>query len=248
VKTPLSIGQNPSPNFGARAEGSPIDTLILHYTGMESEERALAWLCDPESAVSSHYFVFDDGRIVQLVDEQDRAWHAGQSSWKGVTDINSRSIGIEITNPGHEFGYRPFPDAQIAAVIGLCRDILGRHAIPPERVLAHSDIAPLRKEDPGEFFPWKKLHDAGVGYWVEPDPIVAGPVFKAGDRSGDVARLKRRFAKYGYPIAETDAFDEDTSAVVRAFQRHFRPALVDGIADGSTLRTLERLAAPLRRK
>src|SRR5579871_1173463 len=127
-----SIEQVPSPNFGRRADGKRIDTLILHYTGMPTAERALHWLCAPESSVSSHYFVFEDGRVAQLVDERERAWHAGKSFWAGETDINSCSIGIEIANPGHEFGYRPFPDRQIDAVIELCRDLGARHPIPPE--------------------------------------------------------------------------------------------------------------------
>src|SRR5260221_13254360 len=144
----LAIEHLPSPNFGRRAEGKEIDTLILHYTGMASAERALKWLRDPESSVSSHYFVFEDGRVAQLVDDKDRAWHAGKSFWAGETDINSRSLGIEIANPGHEFGYRAFPEPQIAAVIALCQELVRRYPIPPERVLAHSDVAPLRKEDP----------------------------------------------------------------------------------------------------
>ncbi|MES1151041.1 MAG: N-acetylmuramoyl-L-alanine amidase, partial [Dongia sp.] len=158
----LTIEHQPSPNQGERAPGKPVDILLLHYTGMVSDERALKWLCDPESGVSSHYFVFEDGRIAQLVDEGRRAWHAGQSFWAGETDINSRSVGIEVANPGHQFGYRAFPDAQIAAVVALCQEILSRHEIPPERVLAHSDVAPLRKDDPGELFPWGVLAKAGV--------------------------------------------------------------------------------------
>lgn len=242
------VDQVPSPNHGSRAEGKAIDMLVLHYTGMESEERALRWLCDPESGVSAHYFVFEDGRIAAMVDEGRRAWHAGKSFWAGETDINSRSIGIEIANPGHEFGYRAFPEAQIASVIVLCRSILSRHPIPPERVLAHSDVAPARKEDPGELFPWQALRKAGIGHWEPPDPIVAGEAWRLGDRATDVARLKRRFRKYGYGLSESQDFDEDTAAVVRAFQRHFRPERIDGVADISTLRTLERLSAALRRK
>ncbi len=222
--------------------------LILHYTGMESEERALRWLCDPESAVSAHYFVFEDGRIAGLVDESRRAWHAGKSFWAGETDINSRSIGIEIANPGHEFGYRAFPGAQVAAVIALCRSIVSRHPIPPERVLAHSDVAPLRKEDPGELFPWQALHKAGVGHWMPPDPIVPGEAWRVGDQGPAVKRLKLRFKKFGYGLTESAEFDEEAAAVVRAFQRHYRTGLIDGVADVSTLRTLERLSAALRRK
>jgi N-acetylmuramoyl-L-alanine amidase len=196
--------------------------------------------------VSSHYFVFEDGRIAQLVEEERRAWHAGKSFWAGETDINARSIGIEIANPGHEFGYVPFPEAQIAAVIDLCRDILSRHLIPPARILAHSDVAPLRKEDPGELFPWDRLHAAGVGHWVQPEAIVEGRVLHAGDRGAAVADLKARFAAYGYCVLAGPDFDPDLAAVVTAFQRHFRPAKVDGAADPSTVTTLDRLVAALR--
>ncbi len=236
----------PSPNHEPRAAGKPVDILILHYTGMRSPEAAVKWLTDPASKVSCHYLVREDGRIVALVEEDRRAWHAGKSFWAGETDINSRSIGIEIANPGHEFGYRPFPDQQIDAVIALCRDILSRHAIPPERVLAHSDVAPLRKQDPGELFPWRRLAAAGVGRWVAPAPITDGPVLRLGDSGGAVADLKSRFRKYGYAIGETPEFDAETEAVVTAFQRHFRQEPVDGVADVSTIATLDRLIAPLR--
>jgi N-acetylmuramoyl-L-alanine amidase len=236
----------PSPNFDTRSPDKPVDILLLHYTGMASEDAALARLTDPEARVSSHYFVFEDGRIAQLVAESDRAWHAGRSFWAGETDINARSIGIEIANPGHEFGYRSFPRAQIDAVIALCRNILGRHAIPPQRVLAHSDVAPLRKEDPGELFPWSELYASGIGHWVMPDPVVAGKMLKPGDEGEAVAELKQRIRNYGYSLGESSSFDDETAAVVRAFQRHFRPAQVDGIADPSTVGTLEKLLAALR--
>lgn len=242
------VDRRPSPNHGRRADGARIDILLLHYTGMPSAEKALEWLCDPQSGVSSHYLVFEDGRVVQMVEESERAWHAGKGYWAGETDINSRSIGIEIANPGHEFGYTDFPAEQIDAVISLCRGILARHPIPPERVLGHSDVAPMRKEDPGERFPWQRLNQEGIGHWDVPDPIVAGGAFRLGDAGNDVLRLKRRFAKYGYGLADTSRYDDQTEAVVRAFQRHFRPAMIDGVADVSTLRTLERLSAALRRR
>ncbi len=238
--------QVPSPNHGPRTQGKPVDILLLHYTGMASEAGALAWLTDPRSQVSAHYFVGEDGRIVQMVDETNRAWHAGQSFWAGESDINARSIGIEIANPGHEFGYRGFPHVQVAAVIALCRDILSRHAIPPERVLAHSDVAPARKEDPGELFPWGELNAAGIGHWVMPELVTAGPLIGPGDSGEAVAALKQRFREYGYGLGAESDFDEETAAVVTAFQRHFRPALVDGIADVSTVATLDRLIAALR--
>jgi N-acetylmuramoyl-L-alanine amidase len=237
--------QRPSPNHGPRAAGKPVDILLLHYTGMPSEEGALAWLTSPQSQVSAHYFVGEDGRIVHMVDEAERAWHAGRSFWAGETDINSRSIGIEIANPGHEFGYRSFANVQIAAVVALCHDILARHAIPPQGVLAHADVAPLRKEDPGELFPWSELAADGIGHWVMAEPVVAGPLLQLGDSGEEVARLKQRFRGYGYSLGAESDFDAETAAVVRAFQRHFRPALVDGIADVSTIATLDKLIATL---
>jgi N-acetylmuramoyl-L-alanine amidase len=243
MASPLRFENCPSPNHGERASGKAVDMIVLHYTGMPLAERALKWLRDPESNVSSHYFVFEDGRIAQLVDESRRAWHAGKSSWAGETDINSCSIGIELSNPGHEFGYVPFPDTQIAAAIDLCRDILSRHAIPPERVLAHSDVAPLRKQDPGEKFPWDRLHAAGIGRWVPPEPIADGTALEVGAHGHAVTDLRRRLAGYGYGIAPISDFDLDAAAVVRAFQRHFRPARVDGVADASTVATLGKLIA-----
>ena len=231
-----------SPNFGQRLEVSRPDMIILHYTGMASGEAAESWLCDPASDVSSHYLVHEDGRIVQMVRESDRAWHAGKSSWHGRTDINSCSVGIEIVNPGHVLGYRNFPERQIGAVIALCGGIIGRHGIRPERVLAHSDVAPGRKVDPGEKFPWRRLFDAGIGHFVDASPIRRGTaVLKVGDTGEAVEELQSMLALYGYGIDITGLFDEQTRIVVQAFQRHFRPRRVDGIADGSTMRTLGRL-------
>jgi N-acetylmuramoyl-L-alanine amidase len=230
-----------SPNFGPRAAGTAIDMIVLHYTGMPEAEAALRWLCDPQSQVSSHYFVFEDGRVMQLVEETERAWHAGVSFWAGETDINSRSIGIEIVNPGHEFGYREFPDLQIDAVIALCREVIARHRIPPARVLAHSDIAPGRKQDPGELFPWERLAAEGIGVWVRPAPITPGHVLQLGDEGPAVRSLRAQFRRLGYQAADSDAFDAALETVVAAFQRHFRPMRVDGVADRSTVITLERL-------
>ena len=246
----LAIDHVPSPNHGERAPGKPVDIIILHYTGMASDERALRWLCDPESGVSSHYFVFENGRVCQLVDESRRAWHAGQSYWDGETDINSRSVGIEVHNPGHEFGYRPFPDVQIEATIALCREIIGRHPTPPERVLAHSDVAPLRKDDPGELFPWQRLAEARIGAWVPPAPITiaaAETTLRRGERGDGVAALRDQLRRYGYGVDPGDEYDALTEATVRAFQRHFRQERVDGAADTSTVATLQRLTA-LRQK
>lgn len=234
----------PSPNHDART--SRIDILLLHYTGMTTEEEALARLADRDAKVSSHYFVYEDGRIVQMVPEARRAWHAGESSWKGATDINSRSIGIEIANPGHEFGYRDFPHVQIEATIALCRDILKRRHIPRERVLAHSDVAPTRKNDPGEKFPWAWLAAEGIGMWVEPAPIVEGASLAKNLKGRQVEALQLKLVRFGYGLRVTRLYDDATESVVTAFQRHFRPERADGIADASTIETLKRLLTASR--
>jgi N-acetylmuramoyl-L-alanine amidase len=230
-----------SPNFGERRGAGRPNALILHYTGMPTAEGALALLLDRASEVSAHYFVFEDGRTVQLVAERDRAWHAGIGQWKGESDLNSASIGIEIVNPGHDGGAPPYPHRQIAATIALSRDILSRWRIPPERALAHSDVAPQRKRDPGEAFPWKTLHDGGVGHWVEPAPISGGPLFRHEEEGPPVRALQAMLTLYGYGLDLTGVYDRHTRAVVLAFQRHFRPAQVDGEADASTVATLKAL-------
>jgi N-acetylmuramoyl-L-alanine amidase len=218
---------------------------VLHYTGMRDGPTAVDWLCSPQSQVSSHYVVTEDGTVLQLVDEEARAWHAGRSCWAGVTDMNSASIGIEIVNGGHDFALPAFPAIQVASVIALCRDIMGRRGIKPERVLAHSDIAPSRKRDPGERFPWEMLHRAGVGHWVPPEPDRTGRVLSAGDSGREVEALQEALARYGYAIPCTGAFDLETETVVRAFQRHFRPVRVDGHADPGTRATLAALLGAL---
>lgn len=229
-----------SPNHGERKGGRRPDALVLHYTGMPSNAAALDWLCNPRARVSCHYFIRDDGLVLQLVPEGRRAWHAGHSFWQGETDLNSASLGIEIANPGHDGGLPAFTEAQIAAAIPLCRDLSERFAIPPERVLAHSDIAPRRKRDPGEKFPWARLHREGIGHYVEPAPIDgdATPVI-------EVENVQRMLAHYGYEIAVRGTDGPATGTVVRAFQRHFRPERVDGIADRSTVATLRALIAAL---
>ncbi len=233
----------PSPNHNERKSGRTPDMILLHYTGMPTGEEALQRLCTPDSKVSSHYVVFENGRIVQCVPEERRAWHAGVSSWAGETDINSCSIGIEIVNPGHEFGYRDFPLRQVAATISLCKSIVTRRGpIPPDRVLGHSDVAPSRKQDPGEKFPWALLSESGIGHWVRPAPIdLAGEALRPGDHGEPVALMQRALHSYGYAVEMTGGYDGATRDVVSAFQRHFRPARVDGVADASTLLTLRAL-------
>ena len=233
----------PSPNHGERQNCVRPDMILLHYTGMYDPSAALDRLCTAGSEVSAHYLVLEDGHVVQMVPEARRAWHAGVSSWAGETDINSRSIGIEIANPGHDYGYPEFPKRQIAALTALCRGIQTRNTIRPERVLAHSDVAPSRKNDPGEKFPWRTLWDSGVGHWVAPASITEGKKLALSDRGEAVSALQESLSQYGYGIALNGSYDSSTHDVVKAFQRHFRPERVDGIADESTLATLRDLLA-----
>jgi N-acetylmuramoyl-L-alanine amidase len=235
-----------SPNVEVRANEVPIDILVLHYTGMNDAERACDWLCSEESKVSCHYLVDESGGVTQMVDEELRAWHAGVSSWMGDTDVNSRSIGIEVQNPGHPGGYPQFPAQQMVGVVTLARDIAVRNEIPPCRVLAHSDVAPGRKIDPGEKFDWKMLHEHGVGHWVSPSAITEGDRLLPGGRGAAVTELQDMLKRYGYGISPTGHYDDLTQVVVAAFQRHFRPQLVDGVADQSTLLTLQDLLASRR--
>ena len=235
---------HPSPNVEPRRGGRRADLLLLHYTGMRSGPAAVEWLARPEAKVSCHYVVDTDGTVTQMVAESMRAWHAGVSAWHGETDVNSMSIGIEIQNPGHEMGYHPFPEAQMRALVRLCQDIVTRNAIPPERVLAHSDVAPLRKIDPGEKFDWQRLHRAHVGAWVPPsaardDDPGLGPDSNAPATA--IAAAQRLFARFGYDIPCSGVYCEATLKTVAAFQRHFRPLRVDGRLDLATLATLERL-------
>jgi N-acetylmuramoyl-L-alanine amidase len=230
-----------SPNHTERRGYAKPNCIVLHYTGMPTGEAALALLRNPASEVSCHYFIWEDGRIVQLVAEDRRAWHAGVGVWKGERDINSCSIGIEIVNPGHDGGAPPFPDAQVAAAITLVREIAERRAIAPERILAHSDIAPARKIDPGEKFPWRRLWREGIGHWVAPAPIVEGPTMARGAEGPPIRALQAMLALYGYGVEITGVYDKQTETHVAGFQRHFRPERVDGRADVSTVDTLRRL-------
>lgn len=241
--SPVAAKVFASPNHGERREGRRPDLLLLHYTNMASAGEALQWLCNPVSEVSAHYFVFENGQVLQLVPEARRAWHAGRSGWGADDDINSCSIGVEIANAGHAGGLPPFPDAQIEAVAALARDIVGRWRIRADRVLAHSDVAPGRKADPGERFPWDRLHAEDVGHLVTPSPIRDGRFFSLGDQGQPVEALQAMFALYGYRLSVTGVFDQATADVVTAFQRHFRQARVDGVADASTITTLRDLLA-----
>ncbi|HYE46108.1 MAG TPA: N-acetylmuramoyl-L-alanine amidase [Caulobacter sp.] len=227
----LDVIPAPSPNFDART--APPDMIVMHYTGMETGEAALARLRDPEARVSSHYLVEEDGRIFSLVAEERRAWHAGRGSWRGETNCNAVSVGIEIVNPGHEFGYRPFPEAQIAAVIALTAEIRSRWQVPDSRIIGHSDLAPARKQDPGELFPWKRLAEAGHGLWAEADPAPGEPLAEGAEGVG-VFALQAGLTRLGYDCAPSGKFDQATREVVLAFQRHWVQTRFDGVADGLT--------------
>jgi N-acetylmuramoyl-L-alanine amidase len=224
-----------SPNADDRPPGCTIDTLVLHYTGMPSAAAALERLCDPAAGVSAHYLIDEDGSVVQMVPDERRAWHAGASSWAGRSRLNDVSIGIELVNPGHEWGYRPFTEAQYRAVIALCRTLLARWPIPPRRVLAHSDIAPERKQDPGELFDWARLGAAGIGLWPQAGAGAPRPV----------ARLQAELAGFGYGVPRSGRLDRATRGVITALQRHFRPARVDGVPDQETRGRLDGLLALL---
>ena len=227
----------PSPNWDERpAAAGPVDTLVLHYTGMVSAEAALARMTDPAAKVSAHWCIGEDGTLWRLVPEEHRAWHAGVSEWRGRRSVNDFSIGIELVNPGHEHGYRPFPPAQMAALVDLARAIVARHTIDPRNVVAHSDIAPTRRQDPGELFDWARLACAGIGVWPEraAAPAREGPVLRQGDRGAAVRRQQERLREVGYGIVADGDFGATTVAVVCAFQRHYRQERVDGAIDAGT--------------
>ena len=228
------INERPSPNHARRGEPARIDMLVLHYTGMTSAAAALERLCDPAAQVSAHYLVEENGSLWRLVPEKQRAFHAGRSCWAGESDLNNVSLGIEIANPGHEWGYRPFPEKQMAAVERLCLDLVSRHPIPPQRIVGHSDIAPDRKSDPGELFDWPRLARAGIGIWPQPAPDLAsarGRGIGVVERAAALADL----ARIGYCVNSGDEF-----VVLAAFQRRFRPERWDGRLDAETA---QRLAA-----
>lgn len=241
-----------SPNYNERRMQNKPDMVLLHYTGMDDAEEAVRRLCDPQAEVSAHYFIFEDGRIWQLVAEKYRAWHAGAGNWQGITDINSCSIGIELDNRGHNYPERDrvipdFPDRQITSLIALIRDIVHRCQISPLRILAHSDIAPERKADPGEKFPWNKLAESGFGLTGETVLTQATEgddrILKPGDSGITVGILQQRLQEIGYGINVTNCYDDRTYHVVQAFQRHFHQKRIDGFADAATLASLEKVYA-----
>lgn len=224
-----------SPNVNPRPEGAAIDLVILHYTGMEDGPSAIKRLRDPEARVSCHYVVEEDGRVFRLAEERMRAWHAGVSFWAGITDVNSRSIGIEIVNGGHDFGLPDYPPAQIAALIDLLSDILDRRKLHPVRVIGHSDVAPARKDDPGEKFPWTQLHAAGVAIAPKIEEQSRLSIYAPGVEDAGVAGVQQALAGIGYGVTVTGVLDDATQCVVRAFQRRFRQDCIDGALDLQTL-------------
>ena len=221
------IIDTPSPNFDERA--GPVSIIVLHYTGMVDAASAIQRLCDPEAKVSSHYLVTEDGKVLRLVDEAHRAWHAGRSHWRGIADVNSASIGIEIVNPGHEFGYRPFPREQIDALIPLVHDIKERYAITRGNVVGHSDIAPARKQDPGELFPWSRLAKHRLA--------LPRPTRNLMDPGWTDAGFLLALERFGYEVT-------DPLAATVAFQRRFRPELIDGTIDAECRAILLALLLP----
>jgi N-acetylmuramoyl-L-alanine amidase len=236
--------ERPSPNFNARraVSGGPgVRFVVIHYTGMKTADEALRRLCDPAASVSSHYLIDEDGAVFRLVPEDERAWHAGVAYWRGERDLNGASVGIELANPGHDWGYRPFPNRQIAALKDLLGEIRTRHRISADGVLGHSDIAPSRKIDPGELFPWQELASDGFGLWPEETTPVPG--------HADLAGAFRRLSDIGYAVPTTreegsDILNPESAAtdVIKAFQRRYLPAQVDGRLDAVTATTIAAVA------
>jgi N-acetylmuramoyl-L-alanine amidase len=228
-----------SPNFNERDPAVPLQYIVLHYTGMKTGTEALLRLCDPKSEVSAHFVIEEDGRIFQLVDENKRAWHAGKSSWQGVTDMNSASIGIELVNPGHQFGYRPFPATQIAALRKLLDDLTQRHNLSHTHCLvAHADIAPTRKEDPGELFPWEDLAKAGFGLWPQLQDSDYG--------HADDIDVQKMLVQIGYDCPQSGHYDRETRPAVIAFQRHYEPNNLTGTPERETIARLRAVIRMLK--
>ena len=234
------IVDTPSPNQNDRT--LPISMLVLHYTGMESGAAALARMRDPDAQVSAHYMIEEDGRIYRLVPDAARAWHAGVSEWNGITDVNSASIGIEIVNGGHDYGLPEFPDTQIDTLIPFCKQLIGTYDIAPNNVVGHSDIAPDRKDDPGEKFPWADLAASGIGLWPGEGNGDRRVLFGAEDRDRGVTLVQRGLAGLGYAIELDGVMSQKTMSVIRAFQRRFRPDQIDGNIDMETLDLVGQIA------
>ncbi len=225
----MKIIENPSPNYESRPPSVSVNLLLLHYTGMKSVSEAKDRLCDPKSRVSAHYLIDEVGTIFSLVEENKRAWHAGVASWNDEADINNISVGVEIANPGHEFGYSRFPERQMIAVEALCTDIITRHSIIASRVLAHSDVSPSRKSDPGELFDWERLAAAGIGIWPKMSPV------EVDFEIGSITECQKQLKKIGYGLKITGVLDGLTRDTVLAFQRHWLPHRLTGKFDVETV-------------
>ncbi len=241
----LEIIKTPSPNWDERPEGRQIDTVVLHYTGMQTGEEALARMCNPEAKVSAHYMIEEDGRLFCLVPEEKRAWHAGFSHWQGRDNINHNSIGIELVNTGHEFGYVPFPDAQISVLLELLKAIHERHEIPSLGYIGHSDIAPDRKTDPGELFPWGRLSEHGFGVWSNIDGSNTEILYEKGDSGPEIVSINKQLGMVGYDCSNSLIYDANLERVLLAFQRHWRPQWVTGCYDRGTALILEDIASKM---
>lgn len=242
----LDVIERPSPNWNERPHGTVIDTVVIHYTGMRSGEEALERLCDPLAEVSAHYLIEEDGRLFKLVEEEKRAWHAGVSAWRGRENLNHTSIGIELVNPGQEFGYRDFPEAQIETLLTLLSGLKKRHTISVEGFVGHSDIAPDRKTDPGELFPWRRLAQAGFGLWSDTEAHSTEILASVGDYGRNVAMLNKQLGIIGYHLNHAEKFDVATECAVRAFQAHWRPETVSGCYDKGTAARLHDIVNQIR--
>jgi len=238
----IQVQHKPSPNYNERPEGSEIDTVVLHYTGMQSAAAALERMCDPKAEVSAHYMIDESGAVFELVHPDLRAWHAGVSVWQGRENLNHTSIGIELVNPGHEFGYKVFPDQQIVSLLKLLDFLSQSYAIPTSRYIGHSDIAPLRKQDPGELFPWKHLAEHGFGVFPAKDHSNQQLVLDSALTDADLKILNKQLGIIGYDGFDRDAFGAQTAQVLRAFQAHWRPEGVHGNLDEGTLSAIQEVA------
>ena len=235
----MKIIKNPSPNFENRPLGVSVNLLLFHYTGMKSASEAIARLCNPNSKVSAHYLIDEVGNIFSLVEENKRAWHAGVASWNDDVDINNISVGVEIANPGHEFGYSRYPERQMVAVETLSIDIIKRHSIRAARVLAHSDVSPSRKCDPGELFAWERLAAAGIGIWPKMLPV------SVDFEIGYIRQCQKQLKMIGYSLKVTGVLDELTRDTILAFQRHWLPNRLTGKFDVETVWRMESLLRAL---
>lgn len=236
------IRSTPSPNWNERpvivGDAVTIDTVILHYTGMKTGTEAIERLCAPESQVSAHYVIEEDGIMHQLVEVQRRAWHAGVSAWQGRSNLNDTSIGIEMVNPGHEFGYRSFPEPQVESLLGLLQHLKERYSIPAARFIGHSDVAPDRKQDPGELFPWQQLATRGFGLWADCERNDKTIMAKRGMMGPEIASLNKSLRNIGYSVSPSEEFSKETHDALLAFQRHWRPEEVSGLLDRGTFNAL----------